>query len=356
MLNRIREYRKRSQARVPLDVLFETIRTVRSRSDFIAIAPTITGYSWMGVNRATHALFPGSVLELPHVFGNSVCSEQELREVCRYIATQGFEQVILSGFPPCFASVAMCLRNHGMRVGCVFHGFLAECGLDSWSSRQFKAVLQLCGDGVIAKLACCKKGLPETIGRLTGLTVHKFMVPTRVTEASGGQAIRREAAGRHIGVLAYDTFRKNIHNQVAAALLIEGTTVHVAGQPGLDYWGCDHRLVYHPAPMGHRDYDGLLGQMDVNLHLSFSESWGQVSAASLAMGVPCLIANHSDIYDYDSTLRRRLVSENFDNPYELSSEVAEVMADRDALSERCTRYVGVLNQKAEELLREFLEG
>jgi hypothetical protein len=73
------------------------------------------------------------------------------------------------------------------------------------------------------------------------------------------------------------------------------------------------------------------------------------------MGVPCLIANHSDVYDYDPTLRRRLVSEHFDNPYELSNEVASVMEDREALSERCTRYVGVLNQKAEELLKEFIE-
>jgi hypothetical protein len=31
------------------------------------------------------------------------------------------------------------------------------------------------------------------------------------------------------------------------------------------------------------------------------------------------------------------------------------MEDREALSERCTRYVGVLNQKAEELLKEFIE-
>lgn len=107
--------------------------------------------------------------------------------------------------------------------------------------------------------------------------------------------------------------------------------------------------------MPHRDYVSLLGQMDINLHLSFSESWGQITAESVAMGVPCMIANHSDIYDYDTILKNTLVSHNFDNPYELSNEIARVMAEREALSERCTRYVGVLNQKAEELLKEFLE-
>jgi glycosyltransferase involved in cell wall biosynthesis len=355
MLRRILKYRAHRQARVSLEVLFDTIRAIRRQSDSLAITPTITGYFWMGVNRATHALFPGSVLELPHVLAASAYSHRELMDICRHVHAQGFSQVILSGFPPCFESLALRFRDHGMKVGCVFHGFLAECGLNPFNSQAFKTILQLCRDGVIAKLACCKKGLPETIGRLTGLRAHKIMVPTRVTAASAGQTIRRGPGEWHIGVLAHDTFRKNIHNQVAAALMIEGATVHVAGRPEFDYWGWDHRLVYHPKTMGHRDYLGLLGQMDVNLHLSFSESWGQVTAESLAMGVPCMIANHSDVYDYDSLLRARLVSHNFDNPYELSEEVASVIAERDALADRCIQYVDVLNQKAEDLLKEFLE-
>ena len=90
------------------------------------------------------------------------------------------------------------------------------------------------------------------------------MVPTRV---AGRSAIpRRSGAGLHIGVHSYALFRKNIHNQVAAALLSDGATVHVAGERKL-------------------------------FHLSFSELWGQVAAESLAVGVPCMIANHSDIYD-----------------------------------------------------------
>jgi glycosyltransferase involved in cell wall biosynthesis len=355
MLRRILKYRAHRQARVSLEVLFDTIRAIRRQSDSLAITPTITGYFWMGVNRATHALFPGSVLELPHVLGASAYSHRELMDICRHVHAQGFSQVILSGFPPCFASMAMRLRDHGMKVGCVFHGFLSECGQTPLNAQPFKAVLRLCRDGVIAKLACCKKGLPETIGRLTGLRAHKIMVPTRVTAASADQTIRRGPGECHIGVLAHDTFRKNIHNQVAAALMIEGATVHVAGRPEVDYWDCTHRLVHHPATMPHRDYVSLLGRMDVNLHLSFSESWGQVAAESLAMGVPCIIANHSDVYDYDPTLRRRLVSENFDNPYELSNDVARVIEEREALADRCTRYVDLLNRKAEELLKEFLE-
>ncbi len=353
--DRILQSRAHRHARVPLDVLFDTIRTIRRQTDFLAITPTTTGYSWLGVNRATHALFPNGVLELPHILATSVYSNRDLTDICRYVSTQGFAQVILSGFPACFDLLARRFRDQGMTVGCLFHGFLSEFGQTPWNSQPFNAILRLCRDGVITKLACNKKGLPETIERLAGLRVHKVILPTRASQFPARRTIQRAPGEIHIGVLAHDTFRKNIHNQVAAALLIDGTRVHVAGTPAVDYWDCEHRLVHHPATMPHRDYVSLLGQMDINLHLSFSESWGQITAESLAMGVPCIIANHSDIYDYDTILKNALVSHNFDNPYELSKEVASVIVERDALGERCAAYVNVLNQKAEELLKAFLE-
>jgi hypothetical protein len=274
MFRRILKYRAH-RGGVSLDVLFDNIRAIRRQSDSLAITPTITGYSWMGVNRATHALFPGSVLELPHVLGEPAYSHRELMDICRHVHAQGFSQLILSGFPPCFESLALRFRDHGLTVGCVFHGFLSECGQSPLSSQPFKAVLRLCRAGVIAKLACNKKGLPETIGRLAGLRVHKVILPTRVAQFPVRRAIQRAPGEIHIGVLAHDTFRKNIHNQVAAALLIDGATVHVAGTPAVDYWDCKHRLVHHPETMPHGDYVSLLGQMDINLHLSFSESWGR---------------------------------------------------------------------------------
>jgi len=232
----------------------------------------------------------------------------------------------------------------------MFHGTLADSGLGP----GLKIILQLCRDGVVAKLASNKKGLPETIRALAGVDVYKFMVPTRVPAPPAEATIRAGRVGPHIGVLGNDIFRKNIHNQVAAALLIEGSIVHVAGHLGLDYWGCDHRLVYHPANVAHRDYLAALGQMDVNLHLSFTESWGQVTTESLALGVPCIIASHGDVYDDDPLLRERLASAHVDNPHRLADDVAGVLADRQALGARGARYVEVLNRKAEDLLHRFL--
>lgn len=326
---------------------------IREASDVLAVTPAVVRYYWLGVNRAAHALFPEGVLELPTAIAMSSSDDVAMEALARCAARLRFSQVVINGFPECGESLAKRLGERGIRVGCLFHGFLSECGQDDATNRLFQTMLQLCRDGVIARLACNKKGLPQTIERIAGIRAYTFMVPTRVDGASAAPR-RGGAGGIHIGVLAYDLFRKNIHNQVAAALMIDGATVHVAGKPKLDYWGCGHRLARHPEVMPHRDFVALLGQMDLNLHLSFSESWGQVTAESLAVGVPCMIANHSDIYDHDPVLRDRLVSSNFDDPNALSGDIQTVLDERDVLAERGKRYVDTLNQRAEAYLQEFL--
>ena len=353
ILDRWLGFRARRRLTAPLEPLFDTMGRIRETSDVLAVTPAVVRYYWLGVNRAAHALFPGALLELPSAIAGTSSGDAAMDALAQCTASLKFSQVVLNGFPACAESLAKRLRDYGIRVGCLFHGFLAECGQEEDTNRLFHTMLQLCRDGVIFRLACNKKGLPQTIERLAGIKVYKFMVPTRVMGTSAAPRTSG-AGGMHIGVLAYDLFRKNIHNQVAAALLIDGATVHVAGQPKLDYWGCNHRLVRHPEVVPHRDFVALLGQMDLNLHLSFSESWGQVTAESLAVGVPCMIANCSDIYDHDPVLRDRLVSSNIDDPNALAQDIQTVLNEREGLAERGKRYVDVLNQHAEAYLKEFL--
>jgi len=330
----------------------EALARIRAATDVLAVTPAHDGPAWLGVNRATHALFPDRVLELPLAVARSRECDPEMRELAREISALGFAQVILSGFPACSESLARRLHERGARVGGMYHGFVAECA-DPVLAEAFATVLRLRREGVIAKLACNKRGLPETIEKIAGLAAHEFTVPTRVAGRVGGPR-RDPRDGLHIGVLGYDLPRKNIHNQATAALLIDGATVHVAGEPGLDYWGCGHRLRRHPAIQPHREYVDLLGRMDLNLHLSFSESWGQLAVESLAMGVPCMIANHSDIYDHDPALRACLVSANLDDPHALSRDIRLVLEQRDALAARARSHVEALNQRADDSLRRFL--
>lgn len=342
--------RRRSGA--GLAPLLEAMARIRDATDVLAVTQSHDGVAWLGVNRATHALFPGRVLELPLAMAASRERGHEVQELARQVSALGFAQVIFSGFPACTESLARCVHERGSRVGGLYHGFVAEC-VDPDLAAAFAIVLRLRREGVIGKLACNKKGLPETIEKITGLGTYAFTVPTRVSRRPSGLS-RGAREGLHIGVLGYDLLRKNIHNQVAAALMVDGATVHVAGGQGFAYWGCDDRVRRHPEILPHDEYVELLGQMDLNLHLSFSESWGQLAVESIAMGVPCLTAKHCDIYDGDPALGDRLRSTNLDDPYALSRDIRLVLAEGDSLTERLRSHVDALNQRADEGLRDFL--
>lgn len=353
ILERFGRFRAARRLAPLLEPMFDTMRRAREASEVIAVTQALAGPNGLAVNRAMHALFPGGVLELPSEFASAAFPGRAIEELTRPMIGLGFSQLVVGGFPAWAEPLARRAHDGGIRVGCLYHGSLAECGDDDDTSERLRALLRLCRDGVIARLACSRKGLARTIERIAGIRAYEFSVPAPL---AAKPATRKKTSGEglHIGVLGCDMLRGNIANQVAAALLIEGTTVHVAGEPRLDYWNCNHRLVRHEDVLPRREYLDLLRAMDLNLDLAFSGSCGQLAADSLAVGVPCMLAHPSDIYDQDLVLRDRLVSPHFDDPDALSRDIATVLRDRDALVERGRRYAGVLSQRADALLKQFL--
>lgn len=349
-----RHQRRLHRARVPLADLDAALGVIRRRSSYLALTPATTNTAWMGVHRATHALFPASTLDIPHVAATVAYTPDELREFCRLVAAHGFSQVVLSGLPPAFMAMAQHFHRDGLAVGVWFHGFLAECGQSDEARHAFATLMHLLRGGVISKLACCKKGLPETIERLTGHHVHRCVPATPAPVPPPPRP--RPADGLHLGVLAQHHFRKNIETQLAAALLVERAFVHTAGPDGIDYWRAGDRVIRHPALMTHDAYRACLASMDVNLHASYSESWGQVTTESLAQGVPCIVTHHSDVFDDDPALRACLVSPHFDDPPKLAEDIRRVVAMRHDLANPCRALVGRLNARAAHLREAFLAG
>ena len=59
--------------------------------------------------------------------------------------------------------------------------------------------------------------------------------------------------------------------------------------------------------MNHNKFKKLLSEMDINLHLSFSEGMGgQIFTESLSIGVPCLSSYNNDFLAYNKYLRNLL--------------------------------------------------
>ena len=94
--------------------------------------------------------------------------------------------------------------------------------------------------------------------------------------------------------------------------------------------------------------------MDVNLHLSFSESWGQLAAESLALGVPCLVSATTNLLDDDAWLKEKLTVNRIDAPVIIAEKLESVIKDKEETGKRGNAYVAALNQKADKLLADFL--
>ena len=50
----------------------------------------------------------------------------------------------------------------------------------------------------------------------------------------------------------------------------------------------DERIIEHGKNLTHDRFLQVLGSMDLNLYMSYSESWGLVAYESEALGVPCI--------------------------------------------------------------------
>jgi glycosyltransferase involved in cell wall biosynthesis len=200
----------------------------------------------------------------------------------------------------------------------------------------------------IDRLAVVKKGLELVFTTLTQKKVYRIHPNSRSLENTKS---KRESEKIQIGVFSNYSYNKNRHNQVAAALMVENSEVHILGNNEFSYFGMDERIKIHKE-LEREEFLNLVGSMDVNLYLSYSESWGQVVTESVSKGVPCLTSNSSGIYDCNKSLSEQLVINENDNPIEISKQLMKVL--KFDFQNEFTTYLETLNENSETLTSEFL--
>ena len=85
--------------------------------------------------------------------------------------------------------------------------------------------------------------------------------------------------------------------------MIENVIVHVLDKSVFQYLGMDERIVEHGKNLPREQFLSILGSMDLNLYMSFNESWGLVAFESEAIGVKTI---NNDNIDYLNTIRLKL--------------------------------------------------
>ena len=199
--------------------------------------------NWRGVTNATKGLFGNAVLEIPHYYSQSILSDDQNLELIMVMAELNFDQVIASGAHPYFLDILHEYKHvSGKTTAAIFHGALTELHEDSQRVKAFSRLVHLANEGTIDKLGFIKKGLAETLSKLTKARCYNLNLKSVLPQ---GLLVKPKASDRiKIAIPGVSNFNKNLNNQVAAALLIENSEIHVWGHGhDFDMWEMNHRIV-----------------------------------------------------------------------------------------------------------------
>lgn len=343
------------QTRVSTDELISEMTAVRAKSSLLAFTGKPYGNDWRGMYNGAVALFPGALVAVPHRQSKNIFSEDDLKKISHTISDLKFERIVFSGYAECLKELLLSIHKHAPaplrdHIFLTHHGSLSSHGEIPVHASHLHEIMGLNQHGIIRRLGFFKKGLAETLNKITGIDSHFLINIGNENDGVKTQTL----SGLHAGVFTHNSFRKNLHNQVAAALMLEQATVHVHDDHDFEYLNSAGRLRAHPFTESYDDFLKVLGSMSLNFYVTFSECYGLVIAESLSLGVPCLASNSSGFFDYDEFLARSLVVEEYDNSEAIFRKAQEALANRKAIAARGNEYVKKLNAMARGKLHDFL--
>jgi hypothetical protein len=199
------------------------------------------------------------------------------------------EQVIFNAGGGNYSEMIKRLHGSGVEVYGIYHS--SFCGLSfdhlftDIERHNLEELLRLSSDGHLARLGFVHKGSADFYREL-GYDTH--WTPN-IPMAYHGPTTRLPGE-INIGVFTAANAMKNYPAALACACAVPGARVHTVHPPPFEWPGVElTRTVEAHGWMNLNQLLVLMGSMDVNLMLSFTESYGFLVTQSWAMGVPCLI-------------------------------------------------------------------
>lgn len=332
--------------------LIEYVKLIASKDNkVLAICLENTESSFLGVKNATFNLFPNNTLVLPAYYSEISLSNKQFIEISEAIVNSGFNQVIISSLPNSMNKLLDLLADK-ICVKVIFHGALSELS-NEINENQFFNMIELAQKGKIKKIGFVKSGLESWCSEL-------FNIPTSPLQLKPIYPVLQTMNFKktnkiNIGIFGNTSFNKNLYNQIAAALALENVIIHTSLETKFPAFGFDDRIIIHPF-LDHLTFIQLISQMDINLHLSFSEGMGgQVFTESLALGVPCLTSFNNEYLKHDLYLQKLLTVDQYENPSQISKAIEHIISlDMSLLEKRLKDYSLIIEKEHENLLESFL--
>ena len=299
MLKRLLNKLKKSQNKEILAHLAIKLQELSENNPVLVLYGSPTEGNWKGIANGTVGLFPSNSLEIPQWYSNTVLNEKETIEICTLINQAKFEKIVFSGFAPYFFDWIELLHPH-TEIEIIYHGTISEFH-DPLKQNFIEQLISFGKTKKISRFGFVKEGLAEVFSKLYDFnSFHQPLNPPIIPKEI--KKIELDKTKLHIGVFGADTFNKNLHNQVIHALMIDEVVVHVLDKSIFKYLGMNDRIVEHGENIPREQFLAILGSMDLNLYMSFNESWGLVAKESEAMGVKT-ISNLNINYIHEMRLK-----------------------------------------------------
>jgi hypothetical protein len=285
MINKIKNKIFPKNNRHLLADLIHHLEKIRKDSAILVLYGSPTEGNWKGIAHATVGLYPINSVEIPQWYSNPVLNKAETLQLCKHLNALKFERIIFSGFAPYLFSW-MELMDEELAIETLYHGTISEFH-DVKQQNFIQQLIAFGKNGKINRFGFVKVGLAEVFSKLYGFNCfHQALAPPAIP--AGIKKIELDKTKIHVGVFGADTFNKNLHNQVIHALMIDKVIVHVLDKTIFNYLGMSDRIVEYGKDLPRKQFLSILGSMDLNLYMSFNESWGLVAKESEAMGVKAL--------------------------------------------------------------------
>lgn len=306
---------------------------------------------WRGIYSSTKNLFD-NILELPDNL-----NEGAGLQYARLLAEANPQVVVVQGFPLTYSHLVAALRRIApkIRIAVIWHGTFLQLTEDyEWQS--FRQVEQLCRDGVIWKWGFVKARMAEVMAR-RGIRTGFIQNMVRETPDRPSTPL---SEGPHFGIwqLYAGSWRKNPFASIAAVSAFPSATLHMSGtndriQEFVRFMNVNANL-YNQA-IDQRLMRCYLSQMHLNLYVTLSECAPMLPLESLSVGAPCLIGPTTYYFEDDEYLRSRLIVPQPDDAGLIAAYMQRALEERDEIIAAYIKYAPGHNQRARELLAEFLE-
>jgi hypothetical protein len=305
---------------------------------------------WIGIRTAT--LNQGApVVEVP-----GVSSAAESDDLVKFIAATRVKRIVINGVPQNMIDFARQLKKQipDMSIYFIYHGTLVQHLLEPHEAVLVDQLIQGNHEGYIQKIGFVKSGVAAFVSSL-GIKAYSVSNFQPSAPPLYGIKLRELDSHVHIGIFGDGGWIKNLIVQLAAACMMENVVIHVIFLPATPYFKrCRAQVVLHGF-MSQRRFFNFMGQVDVTMYVSLSESFPMTVMESLSLGVPCLTSNTHGLFNIDPFLKQYLVVPEHDNPEIIQKAILRVLEQRDELVPRFESFLACLNLRARSQFDFFVD-